>query len=93
MGTLEKTVYELRIYDTVLSEVTIGKDAFGTISVVGFEIDANNRRLLPLNIIDRTDELEFMRWLETRRIPRGRSYLEEILKWASPTTQIEKNRN
>jgi hypothetical protein len=80
MGTLEKTVYELRIYDTVLSEVTVSRDAFGAIGVAGFEIDASGRHLLPLNILDRADESEFMRWLETRRIPRGRSYIEEILR-------------
>ncbi len=71
--------YELRIYDTPLAQFQFEK-TLGGFRARGLEADEQHRHLLPLNIMQAPDDVELARFLATRRIPKGRAYLEEVLR-------------
>lgn len=71
--------YELRIYDTPLAQFQFEK-ALGGFRARGLEVDAGLAHLLPLNIMQSPDDVELGRFLASRRIPKGRAYLEEVLR-------------
>ncbi|WP_165247636.1 HipA domain-containing protein [Adlercreutzia sp. ZJ141] len=71
--------YEVRIYDTPLAQFQFEK-TLGGFRARGLEVDRNNSHLLPLNIMQAPDDVELARFLASRRVPKGRAYLEEILR-------------
>ena len=71
--------YELRIYDTPLAQFQFEK-TLGGFRARGLEIDAAQTQLLPLNIAQTPNDVELARFLASRRIPKGRAYLEDILR-------------
>lgn len=72
--------YEVRLYDRVLATFEFSTNDFGEVQARGFEFDAAARHLLPLNLASVPDDRELERWLHTRRIPKNRAYVEQILK-------------
>ena len=71
--------YLLKIYDTPLAQFQFAKTLAG-FRAQGLEVDSAAARLLPLNMAQAPTDLELARFLASRRIPKGRVYLEEVLR-------------
>ena len=71
--------YYLKIYDTILAQFRYEK-TLGGFRACDLEIDPATSHLLPLNIMQAPNDVELNRFLESRRIPKGRVYLEEVLR-------------
>lgn len=72
-------VYKIKLYDTVLAQFEFQETLAGH-QARGLEIDKKQAGLLPLNIGAAPNDVELIRFLESRRIPKGRVYLENILR-------------
>ncbi len=70
--------YQLKIYDRPLAQFSFEKTLTG-FRARGLEVDESAAHLLPLNILQVRSDAELVRFLESRRIPKGRAYLEEVL--------------
>lgn len=71
--------YRLKIYDQPLAQFQFEKTLTG-FRARGLETDPAAAHLLPLNIMQSPTDVELTRFLNSRRIPKGRAYLEEILR-------------
>ena len=71
--------YKLKVYDEELARFEFAKTSTG-FRARGLEVDESRADLLPLNIRSAPGDVELARFLESRRIPKGRAYLEEVLR-------------
>ena len=71
--------YKLKIYDVELARFTFERTMTG-FRARGLEVAPESARLLPLNIRANQTDAELARFLASRRIPKGRAFLEEILR-------------
>lgn len=71
--------YKLKIYDVELARFSFERTMTG-FRARGFKADAEHAHLLPLNLVAEPTDAELARFLATRRIPKGRVFLEEILR-------------
>ena len=71
--------YELRQFDTTLLVFQAGIDDYGQISITGLEADKAREHLLPPVLFNNLDEHNLFRWLDTRKIPKNRQYVQQIL--------------
>lgn len=77
MGAPE--TYQIRLYDTPVATFRFRRNAFGEAEADGLETDPALFHLLPLNIMESPTSAELSRWLETRRVPKNRAYVEQLL--------------
>lgn len=75
----EQQTYHLKVYDIPLAQFTFERTLAG-FRAVGLEVDTHSANLLPLNIRQSPDDVELARFLASRRIPKGRVFLEEVLR-------------
>ncbi|MDO4290880.1 MAG: hypothetical protein Q4C41_06600 [Eggerthellaceae bacterium] len=71
--------YQLKIYDTPLAQFRFERTIAG-FRARGLEVDDAHAHLLPLNIMQAQNDVELDRFLSSRRIPKGRMYLENLLR-------------
>lgn len=71
--------YKLKIYDIELARFEFEPTMTG-FRATGLELSGEHDQLLPLNILRAPSDLELARFLVSRRIPKGRAYLEEMLR-------------
>ena len=75
----DSQTYKLKIYDTELARFEFVRTMTG-FRAQGLEVDPARARLLPPNLAAEPTDAELARFLASRRIPKGRAYLEEILR-------------
>lgn len=75
----ERQTYQLKIYDQPLAQFQFVRTLTG-FRATGLEVDASAAHLLPLHMTQVQSDVELARFLESRRIPKGRAYLEEVLR-------------
>ena len=75
----ERQTYQLKIYDKPLAQFQFVRTLTG-FRATGLEVDASSAHLLPLHMTQVQSDVELARFLESRRIPKGRAYLEEVLR-------------
>lgn len=75
----ETREYKLKLYDIELARFSFAKTMAG-FRAHGLEVDAEHAALLPLNMRMAPTDAELARFLASRRIPKGRAFLEEVLK-------------
>lgn len=78
MATIE--TYRLKIYDTDLATFDFVTNDLGETTVANLSVASKTAHLLPLNIAAAPTDRELQRWLRTRRIPKNRAYIEQILE-------------
>ena len=71
--------YKLKIYDQELARFTFEKTLAG-FRARGLEVNGETAHLLPLNMRACADDVELGRFVASRRIPKGRTFLEEVLR-------------
>ena len=71
--------YKLKIYDQELARFAFEKTMTG-FRARGLEVNGETAHLLPLNMRDTADDVELARFVSSRRIPKGRTFLEEVLR-------------
>lgn len=72
--------YIVKLYDCALAAFDFVQDGPGAAHACNLEIDPALRHLLPLNMAAEPDDGELRRFLNTRRIPKNRAYIEAILE-------------
>lgn len=75
----ERQTYQLRLYDRPLAQFQFERTLTG-FRAGHLEVDPDAVPLLPLNLVQVQSDVELARFLESRRIPKGRAYLEEMLR-------------
>ena len=75
----ERQTYQLKLYDQPLAQFQFERSLAG-FRARGLEVDETAAHLLPLNMQTVHSDVELARFLESRRIPKGRAYLEEVLR-------------
>ena len=71
--------YLIKLYDQALAAFDFLQDGPGAAYPCHLEIEPSTRRLLPMNLAAEPTDDELGRFLNTRRIPKGRAYVEELL--------------
>ena len=71
--------YEIRLFDKRIASFTFETNCFGESCAVGLRVEPGAERLLPLNLVGCSNEIELRRFLDSRRIPKNRAYIERIL--------------
>lgn len=74
--------YALKLYDTVLMRFRVDEDEYGRLGVTVKELDESKKRLLPMQLVLDADEKSILSWLEGRKIPKNRRYVDQILATA-----------
>lgn len=75
----ERQTYQLKLYDQPLAQFQFERTLTG-FRAGHLEVDPDAVTLLPLNLAQVQNDVELVRFLESRRIPKGRAYLEEVLR-------------
>lgn len=75
----DRQTYQLKLYDTPLAQFQFER-TLGGFRARGLAIDKSRAHRLPLNLAQAPCDAELVRFLESRRIPKGRAYLEEVLR-------------
>ena len=75
----QRQTYQLKLYDQVLAQFQFEPTLTG-FRASRLEVDPSALHLLPLNLGQVQSDVELARFLESRRIPKGRTYLEEVLR-------------
>ena len=75
----ERQTYQLKLYDRPLAQFQFERTLTG-FRAGHLEVDPDAVPLLPLNLAQVRNDVELVRFLESRRIPKGRAYLEEVLR-------------
>lgn len=76
---MERDRYNIKLFDQTLAEFDYQQDGPGTAFACNLEINPETRHLLPLNMTAEPTNEELRRFLNTRRIPKNRAYIESIL--------------
>lgn len=71
--------YEIRLFDKRIASFTFETNCFGESCAVGLRVEPGAERLLPLNLVGCSNDIELRRFLDSRRIPKNRAYIERIL--------------
>ena len=72
--------YYIKLFDQVLAAFDFVQDRRNPAYVCNLEIDESLRYLLPLNIAAEPTDDELSRFLSSRRIPKNRSYVQQVLE-------------
>lgn len=75
----ERRTYHIKLYDRPLAQFQFAPTLTG-FRAECLEVDSSALSLLPLNLAQVQNDIELVRFLESRRIPKGRAYLEEVLR-------------
>ena len=75
----EVQAYQVKLFDEPLAQFEFVQDGPGACYARNLEIDPATRHLLPMNLAAEPTDDELGRFLNTRRIPKNRAYVEEIL--------------
>lgn len=75
----QRQTYQLKLYDRALAQFQFEPTLTG-FRASCLEVDSSAVHLLPLNLGQVQSDVELARFLESRRIPKGRTYLEEVLR-------------
>lgn len=76
---VQRQTYQLKLYDRALAQFQFEPTLTG-FRASCLEVDSSAVHLLPLNLGQVQSDVELARFLESRRIPKGRTYLEEVLR-------------
>ena len=71
--------YEIRLFDKRIASFTFETNCFGESCAVGLRVEPGAEELLPLNLVGCSNDIELRRFLDSRRIPKNRAYIERIL--------------
>ncbi len=71
--------YEIRLFDKRIASFAFETNCFGESCAVGLHVEPGAERLLPLNLVSCSNDIELRRFLDSRRIPKNRAYVERIL--------------
>ena len=71
--------YEIRLFDRRIASFVFETNCFGESCAVGLRVEQGTERLLPLNMASCPNDIELRRFLDSRRIPKNRAYVERIL--------------
>ena len=71
--------YEIRLFDKRIASFTFETNCFGESCAVGLRVEPGAEHLLPLNLVGCSNDIELRRFLDSRRIPTNRAYVERIL--------------
>lgn len=71
--------YEIRLFDRKIASFVFETNRFGESCAVGLRVEPGAERLLPLNMASCPNDIELRRFLDSRRIPKNRAYVERIL--------------
>ena len=71
--------YSLKLYDTEIAQFRFVKTMAG-FRAQDLAVNGESMHLLPLNIMQARNDVELNRFLLSRRIPKGRIFLEEVLR-------------
>lgn len=71
--------YEIRLFDKRIASFTFETNCFGESCAVGLRVEPGAEELLPLNLAGCSNDIELRRFLDSRRIPKNRAYIERIL--------------
>ena len=71
--------YEIRLFDRRIASFAFETNCFGESCAVGLHVEPEAARLLPLNMTSCPNDIELRRFLDSRRIPKNRAYIERIL--------------
>lgn len=71
--------YEIRLFDRKIASFVFETNCFGESCVVGLRVEPGAGWLLPLNMTSCSNDVELRRFLDSRRIPKNRAYVERIL--------------
>lgn len=71
--------YEIRLFDKRIASFTFETNCFGESGAVGLRVEPGAEELLPLNLVGCSNDVELRRFLDSRRIPKNRAYIERIL--------------
>jgi len=71
--------YEIRLFDKRIASFTFETNCFGESCAVGLRVEPGAEELLPLNLVGCSNDVELRRFLDSRRIPKNRAYIERIL--------------
>lgn len=71
--------YEIRLFDRKIASFVFETNCFGESCAVGLRVEPEAERLLPLNMANCPNDIELRRFLDSRRIPKNRAYVERIL--------------
>lgn len=71
--------YEIRLFDKRIASFTFETNCFGESCAVGLRVEPEAERLLPMNLVGCSNDVELRRFLDSRRIPKNRAYVECIL--------------
>ena len=71
--------YEIRLFDKRIASFVFETNCFGESCAVGLRVEPGAERLLPMNLVGCSNDVELRRFLDSRRIPKNRAYVERIL--------------
>lgn len=71
--------YEIRLFDRKIASFVFEMNCFGESCAVGLRVEPGAEQLLPLNLASCPNDIELRRFLDSRRIPKNRAYVERIL--------------
>ena len=71
--------YEIRLFDRRIASFAFETNCFGESCAVGLQVESGAEQLLPLNMASCPNDIELRRFLDSRRIPKNRAYVERIL--------------
>lgn len=71
--------YEIRLFDRKIASFVFETNCFGESCAVGLRVEPGAEQLLPLNLASCPNDIELRRFLDSRRIPKNRTYVERIL--------------
>ena len=72
--------YYIKLYDQAIAAFDFVQDRRDPAYACNLEIDEAHRHLLPMNIAAEPTDDELSRFLASRRIPKNRSYVQQILE-------------
>ena len=72
--------YEIRLLDRKIASFVFETNCFGESCAVGLLVEPGAEHLLPLNMVSCPNDIELRRFLDSRRIPKNRAYVERILE-------------
>ena len=76
---MKTTRYSIKLFDQTLALFDFVQDGPGAAFPCHLEIDPATQHLLPMNLAAEPTDDELERFINTRRIPKGRTYIEELL--------------
>lgn len=77
---MEKQRYHIKLYDEPIAAFDLVREGRNPWYACNLEVDSSKRHLLPLNIAAEPTDDELGRFLGSRRIPKNRTFAQEVLQ-------------